>query len=285
MAAKEHKSMLRRNLEKVARNRLALIGIAMVTLVILTCVGAPLLTDYDPKAIDYSAVLQAPNDAHRLGTDRLGRDVFSRILYGGQMSIFIGVVSTLAGAFIGVVMGGLAGYFGGKLDSVFVRFSEIMLTFPSMILILILVSMMGQGVWNLIIIFAVTGWMTPFRIIRGEFLSLREETFVEVSRSFGISDISIAFKQILPNAIGPIIAATPMNVASGILSEAGLSYLGVGVPAQTPTWGNILNAAKSIDVIASYWWLWVAPGVMICVFVLGVNFLGDGLRDVLDPKQ
>lgn len=285
MAAKEHKSMLRRNLEKVARNRLALIGIAMVTLVILTCVGAPLLTDYDPKAIDYSAVLQAPNDAHRLGTDRLGRDVFSRILYGGQMSIFIGVVSTLAGAFIGVVMGGLAGYFGGKLDSVFVRFSEIMLTFPSMILILILVSMMGQGVWNLIIIFAVTGWMTPFRIIRGEFLSLREETFVEVSRSFGISDISIAFKQILPNAIGPIIAATPMNVASGILSEAGLSYLGVGVPAQTPTWGNILNAAKPIDVIASYWWLWVAPGVMICVFVLGVNFLGDGLRDVLDPKQ
>ncbi len=285
MAAKEHKSMLRRNLEKVARNRLALIGIAMVTLVILTCVGAPLLTDYDPKAIDYSAVLQAPNDAHRLGTDRLGRDVFSRILYGGQMSIFIGVVSTLAGAFIGVVMGGLAGYFGGKLDSVFVRFSEIMLTFPSMILILILVSMMGQGVWNLIIIFAVTGWMTPFRIIRGEFLSLREETFVEVSRFFGISDISIAFKQILPNAIGPIIAATPMNVASGILSEAGLSYLGVGVPAQTPTWGNILNAAKSIDVIASYWWLWVAPGVMICVFVLGVNFLGDGLRDVLDPKQ
>lgn len=221
MAAKEHKSMLRRNLEKVARNRLALIGIAMVTLVILTCVGAPLLTDYDPKAIDYSAVLQAPNDAHRLGTDRLGRDVFSRILYGGQMSIFIGVVSTLAGAFIGVVMGGLAGYFGGKLDSVFVRFSEIMLTFPSMILILILVSMMGQGVWNLIIIFAVTGWMTPFRIIRGEFLSLREETFVEVSRFFGISDISIAFKQILPNAIGPIIAATPMNVASGILSEAG----------------------------------------------------------------
>lgn len=285
MAAKEHKSMLRRNLEKVARNRLALIGIAMVTLVILACVGAPLLTDYDPKAIDYSAVLQAPNDAHRLGTDRLGRDLFSRILYGGQMSIFIGVVSTLAGAFIGVVMGGLAGYFGGKLDSVFVRFSEIMLTFPSMILILILVSMMGQGVWNLIIIFAVTGWMTPFRIIRGEFLSLREETFVEVSRSFGISDISIAFKQILPNAIGPIIAATPMNVASGILSEAGLSYLGVGVPAQTPTWGNILNAAKSIDVIASYWWLWVAPGVMICVFVLGVNFLGDGLRDVLDPKQ
>ncbi len=285
MAAKEHKSMLRRNLEKVARNRLALIGIAMVTLVILTCVGAPLLTDYDPKAIDYSAVLQAPNDAHRLGTDRLGRDVFSRILYGGQMSIFIGVVSTLAGAFIGVVMGGLAGYFGGKLDSVFVRFSEIMLTFPSMILILILVSMMGQGVWNLIIIFAVTGWMTPFRIIRGEFLSLREETFVEVSRFFGISDISIAFKQILPNAIGPIIAATPMNVASGILSEAGLSYLGVGVPAQTPTWGNILNAAKPIDVIASYWWLWVAPGVMICVFVLGVNFLGDGLRDVLDPKQ
>ena len=201
------------------------------------------------------------------------------------MSIFIGVVAALVGASLGVILGGVAGYFGGKIDALLVRFSEIMLTFPSMILILILISFMGQGVWNLILIFAVTGWMTPFRVIRGEFLALREETYVEVCKSFGISDWAIAFKHILPNAISPIIAATPMNVASYILSEAGLSYLGVGVPAQTPTWGNILNAAKSIDVISNYWWLWVAPGVMICIFVLGINFLGDGLRDVLDPKQ
>lgn len=285
MAAEKQKSMMRKNLEKIARNKLALIGFAMVVFIILICVAAPLLTRFDPKKVDYSAVLQSPNQTHWLGTDRLGRDVFSRILYGGRMSIFIGVVSAFAGALIGVVMGGIAGYFGGKIDALFVRFSEVVLTFPSMILILILVSFMGQGVWNLILIFAVTGWMTPFRVIRGEFLSLREETYVEVSKSFGISDLSIAFKQILPNAISPIIAATPMNVASRILSEAGLSYLGVGVPAQTPTWGNILNAAKSIDVIANYWWLWVAPGVMICIFVLGINFLGDGLRDVLDPKQ
>ena len=285
MAKEKRKSMFRKNLEKIARNKLAVIGFIMVMLTILVCVGAPLITQYNPQKIDYSAILQSPNATHLLGTDRLGRDVFSRILYGGQMSIFIGVVAALVGASLGVILGGVAGYFGGKIDALLVRFSEIMLTFPSMILILSLISFMGQGVWNLILIFAVTGWMTPFRVIRGEFLALREETYVEVCKSFGISDWAIAFKHILPNAISPIIAATPMNVASYILSEAGLSYLGVGVPAQTPTWGNILNAAKSIDVISNYWWLWVAPGVMICIFVLGINFLGDGLRDVLDPKQ
>lgn len=285
MAAKKPKSMFRQNFEKLVRNRLAFIGFVTVVVILLACICAPLLTKYDPKQIDYASIHKAPDDVHLLGTDRLGRDVFSRILYGGRMSIFIGVVSTLVGALIGIVMGGVAGYFGGWIDSLFVRISEVILTFPSMILTLILVSFMGQSEWNLILIFAVTGWMTPFRVIRGEFLSLREETYVEVAKSFGVADAVIVFKHILPNAISPILAATPMNVASRILSEAGLSYLGVGVPAQTPTWGNILNAAKSIDVISNYWWLWVAPGVMICLFVLGINFLGDGLRDILDPKQ
>ena len=158
------------------------------------------------------------------------------------------------------------------------------MTFPQMILILILVTFMGKSTFNIVLIFSLTGWMTPFRLIRGKFLTLREETYVSVCEAFGISKFSIMFKHILPNAISPILVAFTINVAGYILSEAGLSYLGLGVDAVTPTWGNILNAAKSIDVIRNNWWLWVYPGSVLSLFVLGINFFGDGLRDVYDPK-
>lgn len=167
----------------------------------------------------------------------------------------------------------------------FIRLSEILQTFPQMILILIMVAILSQGVQNLIIIFSITGWMTTFRMIRNEFMVLREETYVEVNKAFGISDLTIMFKQILPNTLSPIIVSTTINSAGFILSEAGLSYLGLGVPNTVATWGNIMNAAKSLDVIANNWWLWVIPGITISLFVLAVNFFGDGLRDVLDPKQ
>lgn len=226
-----------------------------------------------------------PSVEHLLGTDKLGRDVFSRILYGGRISIYVSVVGAIMGTLIGTILGGIAGYFGGKIDSCLVRVSEIFLTFPNMILILILVSMVGQGVNNLIIIFSITGWMTTFRMVRNEFLRLREETFVEVCKAFGISEISIMFRHILPNAISPIMVSTTLNIANYILQEAGLSFLGLGVPSTIPTWGNIMNAAKSIEILRNYWWLWLSPGLVISIFVLAVNFLGDGLRDVLDPKQ
>ena len=201
------------------------------------------------------------------------------------MSILIGVCGALSGSLIGMILGSIAGYIGGKVDGILVRLSEIFQTFPSMILILIMVSMIGPGVGNLILIFSVTGWMTTFRMIRNEFFTLREETYVQVCEAFGMSKARIMFGQILPNAISPIIVATTVNVAGFILQEAGLSYLGLGVPSSVCTWGNILNAAKSLDIISNYWWLWVIPGIVISVFVLAVNFLGDGLRDVLDPKQ
>jgi len=210
--------------------------------------------------------------------------LFAQVLYGGRISIYVGVVGAILGSAVGMILGCIAGWFGGKIDAFLVRLSEIFLTFPNMILVLILVAFVGQGVNNLIFIFFITGWMTPFRMIRNEFLSLREETYVEVCKAFGISDLSIMFKHILPNTISPIMVATTINIANYILQEAGLSFLGLGVPITVPTWGNIMNAARSIEVIRNYWWMWFFPGLVISIFVLAVNFAGDGLRDVLDPN-
>lgn len=282
---KKTKSPFRKKLDKLLVNKLAVFGLVLLVVTVLASILAPILTGYLPNAISYGETLQKPSLLHIMGTDKLGRDVFSRVLYGGRTSIFIGVTAAVIGPLIGMVLGGVAGYFGGWIDSVLVRFSEVILTFPSMILILIMVSFMGQGVGNLIIIFSITGWMTPFRMIRNQFLSLREETYVEVCKSFGFSQARIIFRHILPNTISPLVVTATINMAGYILSEAGLSFIGVGVPAQTPTWGSILNAAKSIDVITNNWWLWLFPGLVLSFFVLGVNFLGDGLRDAFDPKQ
>lgn len=278
-------SLAARNWQKMLNNKLAMAGLIVFTIFILAAIFAPLLTKYDPAKIDLTKIGVGPCKEHILGTDKLGRDVFTRILYGGRTSITVGLLGAIFSTIIGVVFGCISGYFGGKIDSFFVRFSEILLTFPRMILILILVSLMGQGIENIIIIFTITGWMTTFRMVRNEFLKLREETYVEVSKAFGISEVIIMFKQILPNTLSPIFVATTLNIAGFILEEAGLSFLGLGVPSDVATWGNIINAAKTLDVIKNCWWLWLWPGAVISLFVLAVNFLGDGLRDVLDPKQ
>lgn len=281
----QRSSLAKRSWKKMVSNKLTMIGFIVFVLFILLVVFAPLLTSYSPSKVDLSAVTQAPSLDHILGTDKLGRDIWARILYGGRMSIEVGIISSLGCTFIGIVFGCIGGYFGGKMDAFFVRFSELLLTFPQLILVLIMAALLGQGVSNLIIIFVVTGWMTTFRMVRNEFLVLREETYVEVNKAFGISNLTIMFKQILPNALSPIVVAATLNIAGFILQEASLSFLGVGVPSTVATWGNIMNAAKALDVITNYWWLWVVPGATISLFVLAINFLGDGLRDVLDPKQ
>lgn len=277
--------MFKKNVRKFLRNKLAMIGMIVMLVILLMCVFAPIFTSYRPDQPDFSARTILPSAGHIFGTDKLGRDVFSRILYGGRYSILIGVTGAFFGSLIGVVLGAIAGYFGRWIDTLIVRTSEIFQTVPNMILILILGAVFGRSIGNLLFIFAVTGWMTTFRMVRNEFIALKGETYVQVCEAFGMSKSDIMFKQILPNVMSPVIVATTVNVAHFILSEAGLSFIGVGVPSATPTWGNILNAAKSLDVISNYWWLWVVPGVTITIFVLAVNFFGDGLRDVLDPKQ
>ncbi len=278
-------SMFKKNVRKFIRNKLSMIGMIIMLVILLMCVFAPVFTSYRPDQPDFSARTVPPGKDHIFGTDKLGRDVFSRILYGGRYSILIGVTGAFFGSLIGVVLGAIAGYSGKWIDTLIVRMSEIFQTVPNMILILILGAVFGRSIGNLLFIFAVTGWMTTFRMVRNEFIALKGETYVQVCEAFGMSKADIMFKQILPNVMSPVIVATTVNVAHFILSEAGLSFIGVGVPSATPTWGNILNAAKSLDVISNYWWLWVIPGVTITVFVLAVNFFGDGLRDVLAPKQ
>lgn len=274
-----------RQLKKLFRNKLAVVGVTIIVLITLACIFAPLITSYDPNEVSLSQRTLAPSSEHLLGTDKIGRDIFSRILYGGRISIFIGLLGALSGSLIGVVLGCVAGYTGGIFDKIIVRVSEIFMSFPQLILVLIMVVFFGQGLWNLIIVFTATGWMGTFRLVRGRFMSLREESFVETCRAFGIKNKSIMFRHILPNTLGPVIVNITLAVAGYILQEASLSFLGMGVGSGTATWGNIINAAKSVDVIINYWWLWIPPGIVISVFVLGVNFFGDGLRDVFDPTR
>ena len=278
-------SLLKKNVRKFLRNRLAVFGLVVVLVMTLACIGAAVV------GIDYStpnlpAMKQAPSAEHFFGTDTIGRDLFARVLFGGCYSIFIGVFCAVLSSIIGAILGAIAGYFGKGSDWVIVRISEIFLAFPQLVLVMMLVAILNnRSMGNMLFVFVVTGWMTTFRMVRNEFMSLKNETYVKVCEAFGMYWSNILFKQILPNVMSPIIVSTTTNVAYFILQEAALSFIGLGVADSTPTWGNILNAAKSVAVVTDNWWIWVFPGAAITLFVLAINFLGDGLRDVLDAKQ
>ena len=278
-------SLLKKNVRKFLRNRLAVFGLVVVLVMTLACIGAAV------AGIDYSTpnlpnMKQAPSAEHIFGTDTIGRDLFARVLFGGCYSIFIGVFCAVLSSIIGAILGAIAGYFGKGSDWVIVRISEIFLAFPQLVLVMMLVAILNnRSMGNMLFVFVVTGWMTTFRMVRNEFMSLKNETYVKVCEAFGMNWSNILFKQILPNVMSPIIVSTTTNVAYFILQEAALSFIGLGVADSTPTWGNILNAAKSVAVVTDNWWIWVFPGAAITLFVLAINFLGDGLRDVLDAKQ
>lgn len=274
-----------RALAKLINNRLAVVGLIVFSIILFTAIFAPLLTDHDPLKINLRAMSQAPSAEHWFGTDKTGRDVFARVLYGGRVSILVGLGSALISAVIGVAIGCYAGYKGGWIDVVALRISEIFMSFPQIILVLLLVSITGQSLINLIIIFVVTGWGGMYRLARARMLSLREEEYVQALQSFGLSTATICYKHILPNALGPIMVNITLSTAMFILAEAGLSFLGLGVPLNIPTWGNILNVAQEIRVLQNYWWMWLPVGSVISLFVLSVNFIGDGLRDATDPTQ
>ena len=276
-------SLAKRGFEKFRRNKLAILGLTIITVIMLMCVFAPLLSSFDPTEISLRARRQAPGNVHIFGTDNLGRDVFSRLLYGGRVSILIGLSGAAGGMIFGIVFGSLCGYFGGFADAAIIKVAEIVAVIPQLLLNLVLVLITGQSVCNLILVFTFTGWIATFRLVRGRFFSLREESFVEACRAFGIRNISIVFKHILPNCLGPVAVQFTLNTAGFILTEAALSFIGLGVPSGIPTWGNVINAAKDIIVISESLWLWIFPGFTIALFVLGINFFGDGLRDVLDP--
>ena len=279
---KSKNSIGRRRLRKLAKNRLALVGLVISLVVVLLCLCAPLLTDCDPTFLDVSLRYAGPSAEHPFGCDQGGRDVLARILYGGRVSIFIGLGCSLGANVLGAALGCVAGYLGGRIDQTLIFIGEIVACFPSTMLVLIVQGFTGQSIAVMIIVFILTGWFSTMRLTRSQILSLKQETFVESCRANGISASSIMFSHLLPNAMGPFIVNITMNVGGYVLSEAGLSFLNLGVPKGIPTWGNMLEAARSLGGMINYPWLWIVPGVAISLFVLGINFFGDGLRDALD---
>jgi peptide/nickel transport system permease protein len=267
---------------RLRENRLAMAGLVLVALLAATALGAPWLAPHDPTAIDARTILAGPSGAHLLGTDDLGRDVLSRLIYGARISLAVGFVSVGIAVLIGTALGACAGYFGGLVDAAVMRFVDIMLCFPSTFLILAVIAFIGPSIWNVMFVIGVTGWMGVCRLVRAEFLTLRERDFVVAARALGAGDARLIFRHILPNAMAPVLVAAVLGVAGAILTESGLSFLGLGVQPPTPSWGNILTAGKdNIDVA---WWLSFFPGLAITLTMLGYNMLGEGLRDALDPR-
>lgn len=282
---KQMSSLTKRSLQRFAQNKLAVAGAIGLILIVLACTCAPLLTHYDPGFIDPANRSLAPSKEHLLGTDRVGRDIFARILYGGRWSLFIGFAAAVGANLLGAALGAVSGFYGGKVDRILVAIQEFFQIFPQLLLVVLFVGFIGKGVGNLLLIWTFTGWGSIMRITRSRVLSLKQEPFIESCRANGIGSLSIMFHHILPNTMGPIIVNATMNIAGYILAEAGLAYLGLGVPDSLPTWGNIINAAKRLDIVQTDPLLWIAPGVAICLVVLCVNFFGDGLRDALDPSS
>lgn len=274
-----------RIVSKLLSNKLTVVGIAIFLIILLSCIFAPLLTKYDPLQVDMKSILKAPSNEHILGTDKIGRDIFARILYGGRLSIAIGFGSALGCAIIGVLLGCYSGYKGGLLDKILVRISEVFMSFPQLILVLMLVSIIGQSPINIIIIFIICGWGSVFRMARSQILSIREEEYVQSLKVFGLNDFIICYKHMLPNIIGPISVNITLSTAMFILEEAALSFLGLGVPLEIATWGNILNASQDLYTLQNNWWMWLPVGIVISLFVMSINFVGDGLRDSTDPTS
>ncbi|GAB4560831.1 MAG: ABC transporter permease [Anaerolineae bacterium] len=264
------------------RDKKALVGLAILIAMAVAAVLAPVVAPYDPNAQDYG-FLEPPSSSHLLGTDDLGRDLFSRVVYGARVSLFVGVTTVALALIIGVVLGLLAGYYGGWLDIIIMRYIDLQWAFPNFIIAVYLVAVFGTGLANVIV--AVTlAYLDDFsRIVRGVVLSLREEEFVTAARAIGSSDWRILFRHILPNATAPVIVQATVSVSYAILAEAGLSFLGLGVKPSTPTWGLILSDARTF--ISRAWWLGVFPGLAIMITVLSINFLGDALRDMFDVRE
>jgi len=264
------------------KNALAIFGGLIVLILVLVAIFAPYIAIGDPTAIDIKNALSGPSPGNILGTDQLGRDIFSRIVYGSRVSLSIGLVAVGLAAVIGVILGSLAGYFGGRTDSVIMRFVDIMLCFPSFFLILAVIAVIGPSIYNIMIIIGLTSWMGMARLIRAEILSLKEREFILAAKVLGVGHWKIIVRHLIPNGIGPVLVSFVLGVAGAVLVEAGLSFLGLGVQPPMPSWGNILMEGKAALGVA--WWLILFPGLAILVTVLGFNLLGEGLRDMLNPR-
>jgi peptide/nickel transport system permease protein len=275
---------------RLKKHKLAIISLVLLIIIILACIFGPFFVKYhynDMESFDPDNPLvgeyKPPSKLHPFGTDELGRDTLSRVLYGGRISLFVGFASVFSAIILGVFVGAISGYYGGISDTLLMRFTDIMFSIPTLPLLVVLARVIpGGGVWKIILVITIFGWMTDARIVRGVYLSLKEQEFAEAARAIGASNARIIWRHLLPNSMAPIIVSSTLGVGGNIIYEAALSYLGFGIMPPTPSWGNMLQNAQSAMFNAP-WLIWF-PGIAIFVTVLAFNFLGDGLRDALDPR-
>lgn len=258
-------------------NKPLLLGCIIIFIFSLLAILAPFISPYDPGAIDQNSMLSAPSRQHLLGTDSLGRDLASRIIYGARISLSIGIIAVGIATLVGLILGSVAGFYAGIADTLIMRFVDIMLCFPTFFLILAVVAIMEPSIYNIMIIIGLTGWMGTARLIRGEILSLKEREFIQAERAIGATNFRIITRHLIPNAMGPVLVSATLGIAGAILLESGLSFLGLGVQPPTPSWGNILIESKSTLGVA--WWVTLFPGTAILVTILGFNFIAEGLKE------
>lgn len=272
-------------MKKFIHNKKAMLGLAIVTILVLAVVFIPLFADLDPYTTDRAAGFnKPPSDAHILGTDDVGRDLFARLLYGGRISLFVGITSTIISVLIGIPLGLIAGYFRGTAEAIIMRTADAFMSFPSMVLILVLVAVFGPSILTVTVVIGVLGWTAIAKLIYGNVLSIREREYIQAARAVGVSTKKILFSEVLPNAIPPVWANISFRVAGAILTESSLSFLGMGVQTPQASWGNIIFAAQNLLVLTARPWVWLPPGICIILVVIGFNFIGEGVRDALDPK-
>lgn len=268
--------------QRIISNKKALFGGTIVLILFLIAIFAPIIAPHDYITMDFPNMLQAPSSEYLFGTDEFGRDIFSRIVYGSRISLQVGFIAVGISLLIGTVLGAIAGYYGGIIDYILSSITDIAWSLPVSLLAIALVAALGPSLRNLILAVALVSWSGFARLVRGQFLTLREKEFVEAAKALGYGDARIIFKHILPNALAPIIILTTLEVPKAIIIEASLSFLGLGAQPPTPSWGSIMNAGK--DYIMEAPWISIFPGLMIMIIVLGFNLFGDALRDILDPR-
>jgi len=270
--------------QRFKKNRLAIVGLIVIAILAVISVAAPWVAPYDRDKTDIYNRYAEPSQEHLLGTDDLGRDILSRLIWGGRVSLTVGLVAVSISITLGMLVGALSGFFGGIVDTLLMRFTDIVISFPYLVLMIVIASILKPSIYNTMIALGAVSWPGTARLVRGEILSLKQREFVEAAHSLGIKPGRLIVRHLLPNAFAPVVVAATLGVAGAILAEAGLSFLGLGVPQPIPSWGNMLNAAMRWKVMSKMLWMWIPPGIMVFLAVISINLVGDGLRDSLDPR-
>lgn len=278
-------SLLTRSAKRFFRNRGAVFGLAFLISISLLSALAPVVTRWEPQEIDWEAIRKPPSAAHWLGTDLTGRDMFSRLIYGGRVSLLIGLAAVMIRSGIAVVLGSISGYFGGLADFLIQRVVDILMVFPAILMLLILVSIFGPTPLNLLAALGLLSWPFDARIFRSQVLSIRESDYILAAQSIGATDRRIIFRHILPNLLPLVLVNMTLGIGAAIMAEAGISYLGLGVQPPMPSWGNLVMAANNLTLLQRYWWLWVSPGIVLATTVISLNLIGNALHDVFDPHR